>query len=63
MGEYYDDYYRLGEEDDFEATLPVVERYLARAADNPSCYECGGTTRRTGSRYVCEYCGESTGCD
>ncbi len=61
MNEYDGHYY----DEDFEGDLdrlPVVERYLARASDNPSCYECGGTTRRTGSCYVCEYCGETTGC-
>lgn len=54
--------YDESSEDDIVEDFDLLRRYVPHANDNPSCYECGGTTRRSGSCFTCEYCGETTGC-
>lgn len=38
--------------------IPVVNQ----SADAPLCYNCGNTTQRAGSCYVCTACGTTSGC-
>jgi ribonucleoside-diphosphate reductase alpha chain len=43
-------------------TLPEYRGPDRRNADGPPCTRCGNMTKRAGTCYVCNSCGETTGC-
>jgi ribonucleoside-diphosphate reductase alpha chain len=44
------------------STAELVERFAGKSADAPICMICGTKMRPAGSCYVCEGCGNTSGC-
>ena len=44
------------------STAEVLERISGMAIDAPLCFTCGTKMRRSGSCYICEGCGSTSGC-
>ncbi|MBN3931955.1 vitamin B12-dependent ribonucleotide reductase [Streptomyces verrucosisporus] len=44
------------------SSTELVEMQLGLNADAPLCFSCGTKMRRTGSCYLCEGCGSTSGC-
>jgi len=45
-----------------EIVTEVEQKLVVTQLDGPACVYCGGLTFRQGSCYVCNSCGETTGC-
>ncbi|MFP5415739.1 MAG: vitamin B12-dependent ribonucleotide reductase, partial [Actinomycetes bacterium] len=43
-------------------TAELIERVMGQAVDAPLCFTCGTKMRPSGSCYVCEGCGSTSGC-
>ena len=41
---------------------PLLEKISGMAVDAPLCFTCGTKMRRSGSCYICEGCGSTSGC-
>ncbi|MFT4295496.1 MAG: vitamin B12-dependent ribonucleotide reductase [Micropruina sp.] len=44
------------------STAEVLEKISGMAIDAPLCFTCGTKMRRSGSCYICEGCGSTSGC-
>jgi ribonucleoside-diphosphate reductase alpha chain len=44
------------------STAELMERFAGKSADAPICLTCGTKMRPSGSCYVCEGCGSTSGC-
>jgi len=40
----------------------VEQKHVVTQLDGPACMHCGGLTFRQGNCYICNGCGETTGC-
>ena len=40
----------------------LLEKITGTAVDSPLCFTCGTKMRRSGSCYICEGCGSTSGC-
>jgi ribonucleoside-diphosphate reductase alpha chain len=47
---------------DPQTTSELMERVTGQAIDAPLCFTCGTKMRPSGSCYVCEGCGATSGC-
>ena len=44
------------------STAELLEKISGMAVDAPLCFTCGTKMRRSGSCYICEGCGSTSGC-
>jgi ribonucleoside-diphosphate reductase alpha chain len=44
------------------STAELLEKLSGLSVDAPLCFTCGTKMRRSGSCYICEGCGSTSGC-